>query len=57
MTEGDRQQIARNLRRVDEARLAIENRNDVSNRAIIRDLRASADEIYDVINGLDTIEE
>ena len=57
IAEVDRQQIARCLRCIDEARLALELRNDTTNRVVIRDLRSAADEIYEVINELEASEE
>lgn len=53
MTDGDRQQIAKCLRYIDEARRALERQQNPDNREIIRDLRASADQIFEVLNRLE----
>ena len=53
MTDAERQQIAKLLRHIDEARLALERQQNPDNREIVRDLRASADQIYDVLNDLE----
>jgi hypothetical protein len=56
LTEAQRQQIARSLRYIDEARRAIEDQRNPANREIIRELRASADRIFDLINSLEEID-
>ena len=53
ITDADRQQIAKCLRFIDEARRALESQQNPDNREIIRELRASADQIFDVINDLE----
>ena len=53
MTDGERQQIAKCLRYIDEARRALERQQNPDNREIIRDLRASADQIFEVLNRLE----
>ena len=53
MTDAERQQIAKSLRYIDEARNALESQQHPANREIIRELRASADQIFDVINDLE----
>ena len=53
MTDAERQQIAKSLRHIDEARNALESQQNPANREIIRELRASADQIFDVINDLE----
>jgi hypothetical protein len=53
ITDDERQQIAKSLRYIDEARRALEGQQNVANREIIRELRASADQIFDVINDLE----
>ena len=53
MTDDERQQIAKSLRYIDEARRALESQQNPANREIIRELRASADQIFDVINDLE----
>ena len=56
MTDADRQQIAKCLRYIDEARRALESQQNPDNREIIRELRASADRIFDVLSDLEEIE-
>jgi hypothetical protein len=53
MTDAERQQIAKSLRYIDEARRALESQQNPANRDIIRELRASADQIFDVLNDLE----
>ena len=53
ITDAERQQIAKSLRYIDEARRALESQQNPANREIIRELRASADQIFDVINALE----
>ena len=53
MTDAQRQQVAKCLRYIDEARRALELQENPDNREIIRELRASADKIFDVLNDLD----
>ncbi len=53
MTDDERQQIAKSLRYIDEARRALESQQNPANREIIRELRASADQIFDVLNDLE----
>jgi hypothetical protein len=53
MTGVEREQIAKCLRYFDEARRALESQQHAGNREIVRELRASADKIYDVINELE----
>jgi hypothetical protein len=53
MTDEERQKIAKSLRYIDEARRALQDEQDPAHREVIRELRASADEIYDVLNGLE----
>ena len=52
MSGMERQEIADCLVSIDEARRALERQNSRENREIVRGLRAAADHIYDVINGL-----
>jgi hypothetical protein len=56
MTEAERQQIAKHLRYIDDARRALEGQQNPDNREIIRELRASADHIFDLLNGLEDTE-
>jgi DNA-binding PadR family transcriptional regulator len=53
ITDAERQQIAKLLRHIDEARRALERQQNADNREIIRELRASADQIYDLLNDLE----
>ncbi len=53
LTDADREAIAACLRRIDEARAALEARQDPQNRQIIRDLRAAADSVFDLLNDLE----
>jgi hypothetical protein len=57
ITEAERQQIAELLRHIDDARVALERQHNPDNRQIIRDLRAAADQIFEVINGLEETHE
>ena len=41
------------LRHIDEARHALERQQNRDNREIIRELRASADQIFDLLNDLE----
>ena len=56
MTEAERQKVAQCLRCIDEARRALESQHNPDNRAIVRDLTAAADRIYDLINELEETE-
>ncbi len=56
ITDAQRQAIAQSLRHIDEARVALESRQDAKNRPVIRELLASADRIFDIINGLEDVE-
>lgn len=53
ITDAERQHIAKCLRYIDEARRAIERQQNPDNREIIRELRASADQIFKLINELE----
>ena len=53
ITEEQRQFVADALRRIDEAREQIEAQQKRENRQIIRDLKLSADHIFDVLGELD----
>lgn len=55
MRDDERQEIAKALRYIDEARRALQDQQNPANREIIRELRASADRIYEVINELEEI--
>jgi hypothetical protein len=55
MTEDERQVIAKCLRYIDEARVALERQQNPDNRTIIRGLRASADQIFDLLNELEEL--
>jgi len=53
MTGAQRQQVAKCLRYIDEARRALERQENRDNREIVRELRASADQIFDVLSDLE----
>ena len=55
MTDAQRREIAKALRYIDEARQALEAQQNRDNRAIIRELRASADRIFDLLNDLEEV--
>jgi hypothetical protein len=55
ITDAERQAIAKSLRFIDDARRSLEQQQNPGNREIIRELRASADRIFDVVNGLEEI--
>jgi hypothetical protein len=57
IADRQREQIARSLRHIDDAREALAAQQDPKNRLILRELRASADRIFDILNGLDEIDE
>jgi hypothetical protein len=57
MTDAERQEVARCLKYVDEARRALQDQENPLNREIIRELKASADRIFDVLNGLEEIDD
>jgi len=53
ITDAERQQIVRCLRYIDESRRALESQHNPENREIVRELRASADRIFDLLNDLE----
>jgi hypothetical protein len=53
ITDDQRQQVAKYLRYIDEARRALERQENPDNRQIIRELRASADHIFDLLSDLE----
>ena len=53
ITDAEREKMAKCLRYIDEARRALERQHDADNREIIRELRASADQIFELISGLE----
>jgi hypothetical protein len=53
MTDAQRQQVSKCLRYIDEARRALERQENPDNREIIRELRASADQIFDLVSKLE----
>lgn len=55
MSEKERRQIAVCLRAIDAARQEVESQHDVGNRRVVRDLRASADRIYEILNELEEL--
>jgi hypothetical protein len=56
MTEAQRQDMADCLKFIDEARRALELQENPDNRQIIRGLRASADQIFELLNELEETE-
>ena len=56
MAGAEREEIARALRFIDEARRALQEQQNPANREIIRELRASADRIYKIVNELEETE-
>jgi hypothetical protein len=55
ITEQQRQHVAQCLRYIDEARRTLEAQQNADNREIIRELRASADKIYDLMSELEEL--
>jgi hypothetical protein len=55
ITDTERQEVAKCLRYIDDARRALEKQQNPDNREIIRELRASADRIFAVMNDLEEI--
>ncbi len=53
ITEDQRNQVAECLRFIDGARRVLEGQQNPDNREIVRELQASADRIYDLINDLE----
>ena len=53
ITDDERQQIAKCLRYIDDARRALEGQQNPENREIIRELRASADRIFELLSDLE----
>ena len=53
ITDAQRQQVAKCLRYIDDARRALERQRNPDNREILRELRASADRIFDLLNDLE----
>lgn len=56
IAEPQRQVVARCLKFIDQARRALEAQQNADNREIIRELKASADRIFDLMNDLEEIE-
>ena len=56
ITDEKRQAIAKSLRYIDDARRSLQEQQNPANREIIRELRASADRIFDLLNELEEIE-
>jgi hypothetical protein len=56
ITERERQEMARALCYIDDARRALEEQQNPVNREIIRELHASADRIFDLLNDLEEID-
>ena len=55
ITDAERQQMAKALRLIDEARQALEAQQSRDNREIVRRLKVSADRIFDLMNDLEEI--
>ena len=53
ITDADRQLVVKHLRYIDEVRRELERQQNRENREIVRELRASADRIFEVMNGLE----
>jgi DNA-binding PadR family transcriptional regulator len=53
ITDAQRQEIAKRLRYIDDARRALERQQNPDNREIIRELGTSADRIFDLLNELE----
>jgi hypothetical protein len=53
LPEDERQLIAEGLRRIDAAREQLEAQQNRANRLIIRDLKAAADHIFDLLGALE----
>jgi hypothetical protein len=56
ITDPERQDIAKCLRFIDEARRVLASQENPENRQIIRELQASADRIFELINDLEEID-
>jgi hypothetical protein len=56
ITDAERRKIAKCLEHIDDARRALESQQSRHNREIIRELRASADAIFDLLNDLEEID-
>ncbi len=56
LTDIQRQKVAKCLRYIDQARRALEDQQNAQNREIVRELRTSADQIFDVIADLEEVE-
>jgi predicted transcriptional regulator len=55
ITDAQRQRVAKCLRYIDEARRVLKSQQNPDNREIIRELKTSADQIFDVMNELEEI--
>ena len=53
ITDAQRQKVAKCLKYIDRARQGLENQHNSENREIIRELRTSADQIFDVVSDLE----
>jgi hypothetical protein len=56
ITQAEREVVAQCLRYIDTARRSLESQHNPDNREIIRELRDSADRIYDLLNNLEETE-
>lgn len=55
ITNDERQLIAKSLRYVDEARRTLETQQNRENREIVRELKAAADRIFDILDELEEL--
>ncbi|OFV92216.1 MAG: hypothetical protein A3G76_10585 [Acidobacteria bacterium RIFCSPLOWO2_12_FULL_65_11] len=55
ITNDERQLIAKSLRNIDEARRTLEAQQNRENREIVRELKASADRIFDILDELEEL--
>lgn len=57
ITAAQRKDVAKSLRYIDQARRALEAQQDPGNREIVRELQASADRVFDLLNDLEEIDQ
>ena len=56
ITNDDRRLIAKSLRLIDDARRTLEAQQKRENREIVRELKASADRIFDILDELEELD-
>ena len=56
ITNDERQLIAESLRHIDDARRTLEARQNRENREMVRELKASADLIFEILDELEELE-